>query len=56
VGDRTVDERVPIVPKDPKVTIEVEVDRRGLKAARVERVDANPAGLHGCTNVTVGQD
>ena len=51
-----VDVRVPIVPEDPEVGVEVKVDRRWLETARVVRVDTDSAGLHGGADIAVRQD
>jgi hypothetical protein len=51
-----VDQRIPVVVEDPEAPIDVEIDRRGLDAVRVERLDPDPPGVDLLADRAVRQD
>ena len=51
-----VDEPVPVVLEDPEVAVEAQVDARRLDHGGVVRVDADPAGLDLCTEITIAEE
>src|SRR5438045_9587992 len=53
---REIDERMPARSEDAETMIEADVDRGGLHALRVERVDPDPPGRDRRADVTIGED
>src|SRR5207249_11681529 len=53
---REVDEGVTARAEHAKTVVEADVDRRGLDALRVERIDPDAAGIDRRADVTIGED
>ena len=55
-GLADVDERVPVVAKDPEAPVEMEVDGARLEVNRIVRLDPHTAGLQLGADVSIRED